>query len=203
MILAIRSSSDGHTYRYGAERCTGRLIWSYASPEIYEVEKVLGVRPRRLSVVTGRGPGQNPVMAEPLEATEYVRVGPREFLDRFLEEYGLAAAKVQNAIMMRTPVGTGGVPGPPEYLIHRSLLRSHHPFPCADDTRALNFCHKVADEITMMSGVAQQEAVALVNRFWSDPGRDGRTPRIWIVGLAIAYHHMAHDWASLILTTAQ
>ena len=44
-------------------------------------------------------------------------------------------------------------------------------------------------------GITYTEAVARINRQWSTAGASGRVPRIWIVGLDIAYHQSRHDWA--------
>ena len=47
-------------------------------------------------------------------------------------------------------------------------------------------------------GISEREAVARVNRAWSDPNDNGRVPRVWIVGLDILYHDTAEDWAGRI-----
>ena len=59
----------------------------------------------------------------------------------------------------------------------------------------MSFCRQIADEMVTLFGIGQQEAVARVNRHWSVPGDSGRTPRVWIVGMAIAYHETPEFWA--------
>ena len=127
------------------------------------------------------------------ELVRYEEVGPRRYLDRLLEEYRLTEGEVRERIQVAIPW-----PGASEahYLVHESLLRSHRPFPCAGDTQALRFCQEIAEEMVRRYGIANHEAVARVNRQWSDPGQSGRIPRIWIVGLDIAYHETAHFWAA-------
>jgi len=49
--------------------------------------------------------------------------------------------------------------------------------------------------MVVLFGIGRQEAVARVNRHWSVPGKSGRTPRAWIVGLDIAHHETAEYWA--------
>lgn len=133
----------------------------------------------------------------------YQRLGPREYLDRLLAEYKLSDADVARAVIVRTPPGAGGKPGPAEYLIHESLLRPHDPFPCAGDSEAREFCQAIASEIVLTTGISPQEAVALINRHWPPepaPGTPG--PRMWIVGLDVAYHEDADFWARVILERA-
>ena len=79
--------------------------------------------------------------------------------------------------------------------VHESLLRSHGEFPCAGDNAALAFCEEIAEEMVRAFGIAHAEAVARINRQWSKPGPSGRVPRIWIVGLDLAYHQTPDDWA--------
>jgi hypothetical protein len=128
----------------------------------------------------------------------YEPVGPKEYLDRFLDEYGLRADDPGDRVTVRTPPGIGGRPGEPEYLVQESLLRSHGEFPCAGDVEALAFCREIADEMAAAFGIGRDEAVARVNRHWSEPGADGRVPRCWVVGLDIAYHETPEYWASRI-----
>jgi hypothetical protein len=130
--------------------------------------------------------------------SDYVRLGPRKSLDRFLAEYALTAADVHGDIVVRVPPGAGGSPGEAEYLVHESLLRSHGEFPCAGDAEALGFCREIAEDMVTTFGITQQEAVARINRQWSDPATDGHTPRIWIVGLDIVYHELPEYWAKTI-----
>ncbi len=132
------------------------------------------------------------------DGREFVRVGHAEDLARFLAEYGLDRDDVHGLVAERTPPGPGGKPGPPEYLVHRSLLRSHGEFPCAGDAEALAFCWQVADEMAALFGISLREAVARVNRHWSQAGADGRVPRVWIVGLHIVYHEEPDYWAHCI-----
>jgi hypothetical protein len=89
---------------------------------------------------------------------------------------------------------SGGTPEE-EYLVHESLLRSHGEFPCAGDMKALAFCREMAGEMVRAFGISHAEAVARVNRQWSEPGPSGRVPRVWIVGLDLAYHQEPDDWA--------
>ena len=99
---------------------------------------------------------------------------------------------------MRVPPDDAGKPRAPQYLVHRSLLRSHGDFPCAGDARALAFCRQVAGEMATLFGISPQEAVARVNRHWSRAGTGGQVPRVWIVGLDLAYHEDADHWARTI-----
>ncbi|GAA2146228.1 hypothetical protein GCM10009760_35760 [Kitasatospora kazusensis] len=128
----------------------------------------------------------------------FVPVGERSDLDRLLAEYGLAFDELRDRVVSRTPPGVGGVPGPVEYLVHESVLRPGAEFPCAGDDAARRFCSEIADELSAGFGIGRAEAVGRVNRHWSGPGEDGRTPRTWIVGLDIAYHEDAQFWAGLI-----
>jgi len=145
-------------------------------------------------------PGNNRAMTSVPGAAgrEFVCVGRAEDLARFLAEYGLDRDDVQGLVAERTPPGPGGKPGPPAYLVHRSLLRSHGEFPCAGDAEALAFCWQVADEMAALSGISLREAVARVNRHWSQAGADGRVPRVWIVGLDLVYHEEPDHWAHCI-----
>jgi hypothetical protein len=128
----------------------------------------------------------------------YESVGSRQDLDGFLDEYGLTEHDLQGKIAVRTPLGVGGMPRPQEYLVHESILRSCGEFPCAGDTNALRFCREVTDEMVAALGIDREEAIARINRQWSEPGDDGRTPRVWIVGLDIVYHEDEHFWARTI-----
>ena len=47
-------------------------------------------------------------------------------------------------------------------------------------------------------GISLQEAVARVNRHWSQVDADGRVPRVWIVGLDLVYHEGPDYWARRI-----
>ena len=123
----------------------------------------------------------------------FVNVGTRNDLARLLAEYGLDDADVEDLITTRTPIGVGGAPGPLEYRVHESLLRSHGEFPCAGDAQALSFCRRVAHEMVARFGITAVEAVARINRHWSAAA--GARPRVWIVGRAIAYHQTPDDWA--------
>jgi hypothetical protein len=129
----------------------------------------------------------------------YHPVGPRDYLDRLLAEYQLSAADVAGAILVRTPPAIGGKPGPPQYLISGTLLRPHDPFPCAGDAEAREFCLNIVSEIVLASGLSRREAVELVNRHWSVPAPGRLSPRIWIVGLDLAYHEDPSYWAQAIL----
>src|SRR5215211_1487128 len=72
---------------------------------------------------------------------------------------------------------------------------SHGEFLCAGDNEALVFCREIAEEMVRAFGISPTEAVARVNRQWSEPGPSGRFPRTWIVGLNLAYHQTPDDWA--------
>jgi hypothetical protein len=127
----------------------------------------------------------------------YVRVGPRQYLDRLLAEYHLSEEHVRDRIQVWTPPRwVSGEASPQEYLVHESLLRSRGEFPCAGDNKALAFCHEIAEEMVRSYGISLSEAVARINRHWSAPGTSGRVPRIWIVGLDIVYHETAAYWAA-------
>jgi hypothetical protein len=110
----------------------------------------------------------------------YESVGPRRYLDRFLAEYGLSEERVRDRIKVRTdgPWGSGGA-AEATYLVHQSLLRSHGEYPCAGDQEALAFCRGIAEEMVRAYGIPRVEAVARVNRQWSQPDTSGRVPRIW------------------------
>lgn len=137
--------------------------------------------------------------ARPVEANpDFVCVGRSEDLARFLIEYDLEHDEVQGLVEMRTRPGTGGKPAPPSYWVHRSLLRSHGDFGCAGDAEALGFCWQIADEMVTLFGISLQEAVARVNRHWSQPGADGQVPGVWIVGLDLVYHEEPGYWARRI-----
>jgi hypothetical protein len=133
------------------------------------------------------------------ELTGYHPVGPREYLDRLLAEYQLSDADVAGAVTVRTPAGTGGKPGPQEYLIHETLLRPHAPFPCAGDSEAREFCLSIASEIALAARITLQEAIERINQHWSKPAPGRPAPRVWIVGLDLAYHEDPEYWARVIL----
>ncbi|MEU4250718.1 hypothetical protein AB0F15_25255 [Amycolatopsis sp. NPDC026612] len=132
------------------------------------------------------------------EHADYVSIGPREYLDRFLDEYHLTSADVHGKVILRPTIGVGGGRGDDDYTIHESLLRSCGEFLCAGDAEALEFCRGIVEEMVAGLGVTRVEAVARVNRQWSAPHPGGRTPRIWIVGLAMVYHEDAEFWARVI-----
>ncbi|GAA4023062.1 hypothetical protein GCM10022247_54180 [Allokutzneria multivorans] len=119
---------------------------------------------------------------------DFAPVGPKDYLDRFLAEFDLDPADVGDQIR---------ADGADEWLVHESLLRSHGEFPCAGDAEALAFCREIVRELASL-GVPEPEAVALVNQQWSDPAPGGGTPRVWIVGLDIAYHETPAHWARQI-----
>ncbi|MEV4138407.1 hypothetical protein AB0J72_40335 [Dactylosporangium sp. NPDC049742] len=137
------------------------------------------------------------------DSASFVAVGPAGYLERLLAEYGLGAAAVDGLVRTReVPVGSVLLPGRGrveiEYLVHVSLLRSHGEFPCAGDAEALAFCREVAQEMVRVYGIPETEAVARVNRQWSGIDDGGRTPRVWIVGLDLAYHETPEYWAGFI-----
>jgi hypothetical protein len=129
----------------------------------------------------------------------YHPVGPKKYLDRLLAEYQLTAADVAGAIAIQTLPGAGGTPGPPQYLIRESLLRPHDPFGCAGDSEAREFCLSIASEIVLTADISLQEAIERINQHWSRPAPGKPAPRIWIVGLALAYHETPSYWARCIL----
>jgi hypothetical protein len=137
------------------------------------------------------------------DETSFVPVGPAGYLERFLAEYGLSAAAVDGLIRRReVPVGSVLERGPGrveiEYLVHASLLRSYGEFPCAGDAEALAFCREIVQEMCRLYRIPTTEAVARVNREWSGVDDRGRVPRVWIVGLDIAYHETPEYWAGVI-----
>lgn len=128
-------------------------------------------------------------------SADFVLVGRRADLIRFLTEYGLEEEEVQGQIATCTPPDADGAPGPQEYLVHESLLHSHGEFPCAGDSKALSFCRQIADEMVARFGITPGEAVARINRHWPQPSAGEDSARIWIVGLDIAYHETPKFWA--------
>jgi hypothetical protein len=72
---------------------------------------------------------------DPTEESDFVRIGRREFFDRFLTEHELSETDVASLTRVRV---SPEVPAwdSPTYLVHRSLLRSHGDFPCAGDGEA-------------------------------------------------------------------
>lgn len=135
------------------------------------------------------------VVASSPKHADYVLVGPRAYLDRFLNECHLTSDDVRGKVIVRPTVGVGGARGEDHYLIHESLLHSCGEFPCAGDAEALEFCREIVEEMVAGLGVPRAEAVARVNRQWSDPAPGDRAPRTWIVGLDIVYHETAEFWA--------
>lgn len=120
----------------------------------------------------------------------YVSVGPRPYLDRLAREYRLSQADLRRRTRSRLcPSQIGDERFDREYLVHRSVLRSHGEFCCAGDAEAEAFCGEVADAMVTAFGVTRQEAVARINRQWSS---------IWIVGLDLAYHKTPEQWAKHI-----
>jgi hypothetical protein len=101
-------------------------------------------------------------MADLTDADDaYASLGPREYLDRFLHEYGLSEEEAGNRIQVRMPPGAGRER---EYVIHESLLRSHGQFPCAGDLTALAFCGDIAEEMIRAYGIPHDEAMARISR---------------------------------------
>jgi hypothetical protein len=76
------------------------------------------------------------------------------------------------------------------------LVSSHGEFPCAGDRKALAFCRGIAEEMVRAFGIPRAEAVARINRQWSEPDAPGRVPRVWIVGLDLVYHETEAFWAA-------
>jgi len=121
---------------------------------------------------------------------EYVPVGPRPYLDRLVKEYRLSEADLRRRIRSRSnPSWIGDERFDLEYLVHRSVLRSHGAFRCAGDAEAEAFCNEVADAMVTARRVKREEAVARINRQWSST---------WIVGLDLVYHETAEHWAEHI-----
>ena len=122
--------------------------------------------------------------------SEYVPVGPRPCLDQLLREYRLSQADLRRRIQSRPASwGIGDERFDREYLVHRSVLRSHGAFRCAGDAEAEAFCGQIADAMVTARGVTREEAIARINRQWST---------IWIVGCSLAYHRTAEGWAKHI-----
>jgi hypothetical protein len=129
----------------------------------------------------------------------YVPIGPKPYLDRFASEYRLTKAELHSKTRSRrASFWIGDDAFEVEYLVHESLLRSHGEFPCAGDADALHFCREIADEMVSLFGVTRDEAVAAINRQWSNAEPAGRAPRVWIVGLDIVYHETPEYWATHI-----
>ena len=128
---------------------------------------------------------------------EYVHVGLKRDLDRLLDEYGLSPADV--ADLVRSKVHRFGPNWTEEqWSVHQSILRSHGEFPCAGDQEALEFCREIVQTMTRRFGISADEAVALVNAQWSVPhAPGGPVPRVWLVGLDIAYHWEVDTWAEV------
>lgn len=136
-----------------------------------------------------------------LDEPRFVSVGPRPYLDRLLSEYGLALRDVEESLRSRIasrPYRLGSDVFTEEFLVHASLLRSHGEFPCAGDVAAMRFCRGIAAHMAHRFGISMADAVGRINRQWSEPDGRGVVPRVWIVGLDIAYHDTAAQWASRI-----
>jgi hypothetical protein len=126
-----------------------------------------------------------------VDEPQFVPVGPRPYLERFLAEYGLVAADLEGKLrsrIARGPYRLGPDVFADEYLVHVSLLRSHGEFPCAGDVAALRFCRAIAAHMVRRFGISRRKAVGRVNRAWSEPDARGVVPRVWVVGLDTAYH---------------
>ncbi|MBM0239610.1 hypothetical protein JNW88_25190 [Micromonospora sp. ATA32] len=133
------------------------------------------------------------------EFVGYVPLGPKPYLDRFVIEYRLTGAQLQHKIRRRrASFWIGDEAFDVEYLVHESLLRSHGEFRCAGDAQALQFCRDTADKMVSGFGMTRDEAVAAINRQWSDAEPAGPRPRVWIVGLDIIYHETPEYWAERI-----
>jgi hypothetical protein len=133
----------------------------------------------------------------------FVPLGPAEYLDLFLAEYELDVATVEGLIESRkirsVPIHPSDlVTEKIEYSVHVSLLRSHGEFPCAGDNDALTFCREIVDEMVRLFEISNDEAVARVNRQWSEPEEGQVAPQTWIVGLDIIYHEEPDRWAKFI-----
>jgi hypothetical protein len=131
------------------------------------------------------------------EVAEYVPIGPKPYLDRFVNEYRLTRQDLHNKVRSRKEsFWIGGKAFERGYLVHDSLMRSHGEFPCAGDAQAVGFCRAIASAMVSSFGITYEDAAARVNRCWSDPEPAGRTPRVWIVGLDLAYHETPVGWAA-------
>jgi hypothetical protein len=117
-----------------------------------------------------------------------VPIGSRDSYLRILTEYGLAEDEIRGLTIMHPAMAAGGSPGPREYLVHASLLRSHREFPCAGDQQTRSFCEEIAYEMVTLFGIPFDQAVARVNRQRSAPGGSGPHTADMIAGLDIAYH---------------
>ncbi|MEU8663983.1 hypothetical protein [Actinoplanes philippinensis] len=127
----------------------------------------------------------------------YETIGLREDLNRLVAEYDLDDEDLEGGLRTRTLPSGAAHAGETEYLVHRSVLRPHGLFPCAGDDEAHTFCEDVAGDMVRAFGISRIEAVARVNRHWSEPDRPGgETPREWIVGRALQYHEEPAYWAT-------
>ncbi|MBU3067333.1 hypothetical protein KO481_38160 [Nocardia sp. NEAU-G5] len=129
----------------------------------------------------------------------YVSLGASEDLRRFIHEFHLTAEELDGKVLLTPTRSCGTDSGLDEYWIHESMLRSQGEFPCAGDAEALAFCRDIVAAM-VAQGTAAEHAVHLLNRLWSGPDENGRIPRIWMVGLDIAYHEEPEYWAEVILT---
>jgi hypothetical protein len=133
---------------------------------------------------------------------DYVSLGAAEFMRRFIQEFDLTAEQLDGKVLVTPTRWYGTESGLDEYWVHESMLRSHGEFPCAGDAQALEFCREIVAAM-VAQGTTSERAVRLLNQLWSDPGKDGHTPRIWIIGLDIAYHETPEHWARVALEQAE
>jgi hypothetical protein len=125
-----------------------------------------------------------------LEQRGYVSIGPRPYLDRFIAAYRLSDADRRDKIRSRPAIyWIADQRFDREFLVHRSVLRSHDQFRCAGDAEAADFCAKIVDELVARFAVPREEAVARVNQQWA---------HMWIVGLDLVYHRTPGSWAEHI-----
>jgi hypothetical protein len=130
----------------------------------------------------------------------YEVLAGREDLERFLAEYALTEAGLGDRLIEQCETGPAWPRGRTAYLVHESVLRSDDDFPCAADRRAVELCRAIAADVARMFGISTSEAAERVNRQWSDPGPDGRVPRVWIVGGEdMVYHEPTEYWAEFIV----
>jgi len=132
-----------------------------------------------------------------------LKLGDRAEFDPVLRGPSLAKALLVDVGMIKDPMSQT-----PEERILKSFSDRLTVFPVdksrviaiefesEDPELAAQVANAIAEEMVRSYGIPYREAVARINRQWSDPGPKGRTPRIWMVGLDLAYHETAQFWAS-------
>jgi hypothetical protein len=132
-----------------------------------------------------------------LAVANFVPIGPKPYFDRLADEYGWSPADLEGNVVDEPPGGGRIDASAPRsnYYLRPSLLRAHPPFDGAGDAEAARFCQEIADHMIETFGISGDEDVARINRHW--PGARG-VPRVWIVGMDIAYHKEPASWAAHI-----